>query len=406
MIRPAVLVLLAAPLCLAQNFEQRGFLDSSSYFYPQTAPGDSGLAVSQLLLRYEMFYKPSSHWRFSGGVDFRTDTHHQVDRALDFNWWDRTLPQQAAAIRRLSVTYKSGGFNLELGKQFIRWGKADILNPTDRFAPREYMNVVDTDFIGVTAARLTYTKNSDSIDLVFTPRLTPSRMPLLNQRWVVLPVSDVPIDDLGARYPGGSQYGARWDHIGQRAEFSLSYFDGYNHLPLIDAALRPVSPPIAEVLRFYPRIRTYGADLAVPLRWFTIKSEASYLTSANASADEYLLYVVQAERQAGEWFFVGGYSGEVVTTRRTQRDFAPDRGLSKAFLGRAGYTIDTNRNVAFESAVRQNGAGSWAKLEYSQAFAKHWRATVGFNYIRGNVDDFLGQYRRNSFFSLRLRYSF
>jgi hypothetical protein len=55
----------------------------------------------------------------------------------------------------------------------IRWGKADILNPTDRFAPREYLNVVDNDFLGITAARLTYATTSNSLDLVWVPRLTP-----------------------------------------------------------------------------------------------------------------------------------------------------------------------------------------------------------------------------------------
>ena len=61
--------------------------------------------------------------------------------------------------------------------------------------------------------------------------------------------------------------------------------------------------------------------------------------------------------------FIGGYSGEVVTTARAQVAFAPDRGLTKAFLGRARYTIDTNRSVSLEGAVRQNGDGTWLRFE-------------------------------------------
>ena len=38
----------------------------------------------------------------------------------------------------------------EFGRQIIRWGKTDILTPTDRFAPRDYLSsVVDSDFLGV-----------------------------------------------------------------------------------------------------------------------------------------------------------------------------------------------------------------------------------------------------------------
>ena len=41
-----------------------------------------------------------------------------------------------------------GPITVVAGKQFIRWGKADILNPTDRFAPRDFMEVVDNEFLG------------------------------------------------------------------------------------------------------------------------------------------------------------------------------------------------------------------------------------------------------------------
>lgn len=150
----------------------------------------------------------------------------------------------------------------------------------------------------------------------------------------------------------------------------------------------------------------YGGDAAVPLRWLTLKGEAAYFTSSTRTADEYALYVVQLERQAGEWVFVGGYAGQAVTNRRTMLDFAPDRGLTRAVLARAAYTIDANRSAALETAVRQNGEGMWLKGEYSQAFGQHWRATAGFAWIRGAVSDFLGQYRRNSHAFLVVRYSF
>ena len=399
------ILLLAATACLAQDFKQRGFLENSSYFYPQVAAGDSGRIVSSLLLRYEAFYKASQHWRFAGGIDARTDTHRQVERDFDLTWQDRNTRQPAFAIRRLSAAYTAGRLNLELGKQFIRWGKADILNPTDRFAPQDYVNVVQSDFLAVTAARLIYGGQSNTIDLILSPRLTPSRAPLFGQRWVALP-ENIAVHDLGSTVPGGPHYGARFNHIGPAAEYSLSIFDGYNPLPLIDVSVQALFPFAVNFRRVYPRIRMYGADAALPLRWLTLKTEAAYFTSSNPRADEYLLYVIQLERQAGEWFFVGGYAGEAVTEKRTLLDFAPDRGLSKAFLARAGYTLDANRSLALQTAVRQNGKGVWTRFEYSQAFGQHWRATGGFTWIHGDAGDFLGQYHRNSHFSLALRYSF
>jgi hypothetical protein len=150
-----------------------------------------------------------------------------------------------------------------------------------------------------------------------------------------------------------------------------------------------------------------GGDVAIPLRWVTVKMEAGHFSTTDNRADEYALYVLQLERQAGEWFFLGGYAGETITRHGTlPSEFAPDRGFSKTFLGRGGYMIDANRNIAFEMAVRQNGDGLWIRGEYSQLFGQHWRATVNLTLMSGDASDFLGQYNRNSHAMLVLRYSF
>ncbi|MEK7406701.1 MAG: hypothetical protein AAB225_16615 [Acidobacteriota bacterium] len=401
------LMLLAAGLAAsAQDFSHRGFLETRLVLYPQTAPNDRGRAVAASLVRYEASYKLSPDWRLAGGIDARTDTHHEVERAWGLSWQDRERQRPALAVRRLSAAYSRGPVTLELGKQFIRWGKADILNPTDRFAPRDFLDVVDNDFLAVTAARLNLGVQTNTVELVWAPRFTPSRTPLLDQRWVALPAG-VAVRDAGARLPGGPQFGARWNHVGAGLEYSLSFYEGFNHLPVLALYLdlHPRTWYLA-VERSYPRLRMYGADAALPLRHVTLKGEAAWFTSRTQGADEYVLYVVQLERQAGEWSLVGGYAGQKVTRARAPFAFAPDRGLASAFLGRAGYTIDVNRSVAFETAVRQNGKGVWLKSEYSQALGQHWRATAAFTVIRGAAGDFLGQYRRNSHLTLALRYSF
>jgi hypothetical protein len=250
-----------------------------------------------------------------------------------------------------------------------------------------------------------FERKSNSIEVVAQPLFTPSRTPLVNQRWAVLPeqIRDIPMNEQGSRLPGGTQWGARWNHVGLGYEMSLSFFDGHNHLPLFEGSFNGRE---IDFRRFFPQMRMYGADAAVPFKWLTLKAEAAYFTSNTPQADEYALYVIQLARQSGEWSFVGGYAGETVTERRTEFNFAPDRGLARAFLGRASYDIDVNRSVALETAVREDGKGLWLKSEYSEAWGQNWRGTIGFTLLRGAPTDFLGQYRRNSFFNLSLRYSF
>ena len=398
------LTLLFALSLHAQPFTQRGFLETTAILYPETAPNDSSHAVGEALFRYEAFYKPIPGLQFAGALDARADTHQQTERTAGLSWWDRNRLRPAFAVRRLSVTYTRGKLTLEAGKQFIRWGKADVLNPTDRFAPRDFVNVIDSDFLGITAARLTYGTQADTIDLVFSPRLTPSRVPLLNQRWAVLP-EGIPIHELDPDIPGAPQYGARWNHIGRIAEYSLSFYNGFDNLPLYRAQAN-FALFRADVQRYYPQMRMYGADAAIPLGPVSLKAEAGYFTSTTPQADEYLLYVLQLERQAGEWSFVGGYAGEVVTSHGNSLSFSPQRGFARSFVAHAGYTIDTNRSVALETVVRQNGDGFLIKPEYTQALGQHWRVTAGFALVRGSARDFIGQYHRNSHGILALRYSF
>ena len=391
----------------AQILSHRGFLDGSVVLFPEDAPNDPTQVVGDLLGREELFVKPARWLQFAAGVDVRANSHDQVDDSWKPDFGDRGTLRPPVEVRRLTATFTRGPLTVDAGKQFIRWGKTDILNPTDRFAPRDFLNVVDTEFIGVTAVRGVVTAGAETFEGVWVPRFTPSRVPLLDQRWTVVPTSaaGVPLVDAGAAFPDGSQIGVRWGHMGSGFEYSLSFFDGFNHLPNIDVAVRS-TPLRAELTRTYPSIRTYGGDAAVPTRWFTVKGEAAYFTTSSPATDEYLLYVLQLERQTGEWVFMAGYAGEVVTLRRSTLDFAPDRGLTRSIVGRASYTIGPTRSVAFESAIRQNGAGAYGKAEYSQSRGNHWRATVAGVLIRGDSDDFLGQYRQNSYLKAALRYSF
>jgi|HubBroStandDraft_5_1064220.scaffolds.fasta_scaffold14321_3 hypothetical protein len=393
-------------LLLAQNFEQRGFIESDSVFYPQTAPNDSGHAVDDLLFRWEASYKVAPWLKISGAFDADVDTHEQVERSWALDVDGRSIRRPALSLRRMSATLHKGHVTAELGRQFIRWGKADILNPTDRFAPKDYLsNVIEPDFLGVIAARVTIEAGNNSVDLVWQPWFTPSRTPLLDQRWTVIPpqADGVAIDDLGARYPGRSQFGARWNHIGSGYEYSFCVFDGYNNLPLFSAVFDPQTNTLG-LQRYYPELRSYGADAAVPLPWFTVKGEAAYFSSSTPDTDQYGLYVVQIERQVKEWSFVGGYAGEVLTRAGNPLEFAPDRGFARSFVGRAAWTIDARRSLAMNAAVR--AGGSFTRFEYSQTYGQHWRATANLAWIRGDMTDFLGEYHRNSYASLGVRYSF
>ena len=395
----------------AQTFSHRGFVEFGAIGFAQKAPTDAVQAIGDLIVREELFVKPASWMQFGGGVDIRANSHDQIDKDWEIDFFDRGVRRPPLAIRRLTATISHRGFALDLGKQFIRWGTTDIVNPTDRFAPQDFLTVTDAAFLGISAARVTVRSGNHALEAVWAPRFTPSRIPLIDQRWTVLPPEIPPeaIVQQPAVFPTRPQSGARYRYIASRGEYSLSFFDGFNHFPDLLLTQRPPQPPLPPVIEMvpaYPRIRMFGADSAVPVRWFTVKAEAGYFTSPMRTADEFLLYVVQLERQVGEWVFVGGYAGDAGARRRSPVSFSPERGLSRSILSRIAYTIDPNRSVHFECAVHQNGNGVYGKFEYSHARGSHWRMTVTAIGLGGRPDDFFGQYRRNSHLALRARYSF
>jgi len=162
---------------LAQNFEQRGFIENQALFYPQTAPNDSAHAVDQAAIRWEASYKVAPWLKLSGALDARADTHRQVDRTAQLNLDDRTTQRPALSLREFNATIHKGKVTAEFGRQIIRWGKTDILTPTDRFAPKDYLSsVVDSEFLAVPAARITIAGANDSLDAIWQPWFTPSRI--------------------------------------------------------------------------------------------------------------------------------------------------------------------------------------------------------------------------------------
>jgi len=254
---------------------QRGFLDGSIYLFPQDAPNDSTQVMGDFLAREEVFVKPAPWVQFAGGLDLRANSHDQVEDSWRLDVSDRGAQRPRLSLRRLTATLTHGPFTLDAGKQFIRWGKADILNPTDRFAPRDFLNVVDNDFIAVTGVRGVVQHGSETLEVVWVPRFTPSRVPLLDQRWTAVPEApSATLIDEGAVFPDGSQAGVRWSHVGDGFEYSASFFNGFNHMPNVDAFAAPIAVPSAPtclgcpttiaVRRTYPAIRTYGGDAAVP----------------------------------------------------------------------------------------------------------------------------------------------
>ncbi|MEQ1869531.1 MAG: hypothetical protein ABL961_05855 [Vicinamibacterales bacterium] len=389
------------------RLSQRGFIDARAVGFPQSTVVDDQSVVADFLVRDDVFLKPARWLQFAAGADIRANSHDQVEDKWRVDTSARGVLRPRVSLRRLAMAITTNHVTLDIGRQFIRWGRADILNPTDRFAPRDFLNVLDTEYLPVQGVRSAFQFGSESFEVVWLPSMTPSRLPLIDQRWTAVPPGIAPgltIRDRGAVFPDGGEQGARWLHSG-RFDLGASFFDGFNHLPDIDATVDPLAQSL-DLTRSYAPLRTYGLELSLPTSAVTVKGEASWFTSPNSTGEEYVLYVLELERQIGEWVLDGGYVGELVTQSRPGATFGAERGIGRSFIGRASYTAGPRRSVGIEGAARQNGEGFYLKGEYSEALSPHWRLTISGVGLGGQETDFIGQYRRNSHASTSLRLSF
>ena len=387
----------------AQQLNVRGFVDAGVVFYPQRTPHDDVRVVADAIARVEPSIQMWRGLSIAGSVEARTDTYQQGGAGV--RYWDRTLRRPALAVRALAATYVKGPLSLEVGKQFVRWGQSDIISPTDYFTARDYLLTAESEALAITAMRVTIGGANDSIEMVYAPRMTPSRTPLIDQRWIGNQApTGLALENGETRYAGAPLIGLRYRRTG-RIEYSLSVYRGPHHLPRLHPQFKPTEAAVS-VGRTYPHVRGFGGDLVMTLPGVTLKAESAWLQARTHDADDYGLWVVQGERQQREWLLLAGYVGEWVSERRGLLRFAADRGLARAVIGRISREFDDRRSLVLEGVLRQNADGVYVKSEYSQPLNDHWRITLRVLVLGGEDADFLGQYRRNSLAGARARYSF
>src|SRR6516162_3086762 len=84
-----LLLLDCASAADAQVVSQRGFVDGQGTAFFEEAPNDPTQAIADLLVREEVFVKPAAWIQFAAGLDFRANSHDQVEDDWSLDYWDR-----------------------------------------------------------------------------------------------------------------------------------------------------------------------------------------------------------------------------------------------------------------------------------------------------------------------------
>jgi hypothetical protein len=392
----------------APRLSYRGSLRWQSFVFPNEGANDSGRLVGLMRLRWEGGVRLTENWSVSYGVDAGFDSHRQIRRDARLFWFDRSLQRPAVDLRLFSLKYAVGDWTVEAGKQLVRWGQTELWSPTDRFTPRDFMLPLEPEHLAVTALRTAWRRGSRRVELVYAPRFTPGRLPLPLQRWMPpLPsgLETLAFSDTGSIHPGGGQVGARYQHSLRQTDFSLSWFEGFNHTPTPTLSYNPYLETLT-LLRTFPQMKMVGGDVARVMPWATLRAEGGWFRSNTGRTDDYMQYVAEAERVHGNFLLVAGYTGETITATRASNRLAPDRSLTNLFAGRVQYAVNDRSEVRFEFLTRRKRDAYGFTSRYRRRIGEAWSCSIGGAWLRASGEIGLRQYRLNSHISLIVERSF
>ncbi|NIV91423.1 hypothetical protein GWN42_01130 [candidate division KSB1 bacterium] len=165
--------------------------------------------------------------------------------------------------------FLSDNFDLRVGKQRLAWGTADKLNPTDNLNPDDFSDLVNfTDKIPTWAVKGTYYFGDVTLTGVWLPTLTPILLPR-NGASLFLGEQVSSFQNsltLPAQRPQNSMFGVKLDSRFGLWDYSLSYFNGYDDIPVLRRLV--ISDDVGSSGQLdlgFPKMQVIGADFATEL---------------------------------------------------------------------------------------------------------------------------------------------
>ena len=408
-----------------RNWEFGGFVETAGQFYARKPNPPDAFAIGAVRAQVWSRVQFSNTLTWRGAYDIRLDTHHDVDRT---NWLDvsqRGLQQPAGAVTECYLEFRFGRLDLRAGNQQIRWGRADGFHPTDNLIPYDYLDTFADQRLPVTALKADVYVAGARFEAAWIPFFAPTRLPLLGQRWFpgsaaaagAIDPADIVFRDgartLPARTFGNGQWAVRWNQIVPRAEFSFSYFDGFDDLPYFSVGEVQVPEPLpagpivqVPLDRRHYRTRVAGADFASELGPFGIRGETAYFDSTDPANRDHLAYVIGLDRSWGDWFAVVQYADRRVSSPVPETAVFPDLAFRTTLMFRIEKTMGPSNSFEIKGAVRLRDGDAVVQPQYSFALSGNWRLKIGAAIFAGPHDSYFGQFRDNANFTLSLRYSF
>ena len=421
-------------------------LPSAATAETSAAESESG-GLAALGLRGVLVGKNFSHFRESNGDDqnFRNEVLLQIEwsrrlvawadarlvvdvsgddgglaQGLTFRIPETEAHRSIIAVKEATLTGRAGPVEVSLGKQIYAWGTADAWNPTDNLNPYDYLDPIDNGKIGVWSMSARATVGPGSVTFVVVPVFTPSRLPLPDSRWVPPPPAGVVVEsrELPGRGAADIEYAARAKVTLRGWDVSLSYFDGFDHVPVVRRSEIASMPGAVRLTPIFSRVRAAGADVSTTFGKLVVYGEvAAKFVSRNAPYDR-LHSIVGGNyswdslglRWLDQVTLIAEYARETVLGSDSTSDVVDPASLNPfrdAFVSRLQFKFTEDTQLKFTAVlnlVRQ--PSHLLQVKASHKVTDTIQVEAGIDFFAGSRDTFYGRWKDNDRFFFSAKYYF
>jgi hypothetical protein len=374
---------------------------------------------------------PWSDARLVGEV--RKDDGDLTD-GVNFQIQDKNRRRSLLDLKEAVLTLRRGPLDVSLGKQSYAWGTADTFNPTDNLNAYDYLDVVDNEKLGLWSAAFRLTAAATTATFVVVPAFVPSRLPLARSRWVPSPpagfvgVADDPeVPGIGA---GHVEYAARVRTTVRGVDLSASYYDGFEHVPVIRVGSLAVAPGVV-LPRFtpvYTRVKVPGFDVSTTYGPFELHAEtAARFVESHGRDDRWqgiagFNYTWDTPPLPGveQIVFLGEYAREITLHARPRSNILPLDGLPglgdlfsstvfrEALIGRMLLKLSEDTQAKLTTLVDLDRTpNAFVQPRLTHRMTDALQAEGGLDlFAAGDRESVWGRFRRNNRVFLVLKYFF
>jgi hypothetical protein len=364
-------------------------------------------------------------------VEARKDDNDYAD-GVSFQIPETSVHHSVVDLKEAVVRLGGGPAELAVGKQIFAWGTADAFNPTDLVNPRDYLDILDNEKLGVWSVAGRAMLGPASLTTVVVPVFTPSRLPLPDRRWTPPPpsgfVAVVDNRELPERDVDGMQYAARLHGTLAGWDVSVSYYDGFKSTPAFRESSIAVAPGI-ELPRLTPvftRIRAPGVDWSTTFAKLEFHGEAvARFATANGRDDRFQgivginytwdalglpwLDAVTAILEYGRETVLATHDRTILKPgdAGVVGDLIADNAFRDALVGRVELKLTEDTRVKLMEIVDLATTPShYTQVKLAQRLGDAWSFETGVDVLSGGRRTFWGRWRDNDRVFFWLKYLF